>query len=303
MSGKLEQRLKAKKARTLKKRVTILITFVAVVAVVVVLLQMANSFDRRAPTYSEFSTTSTRTGASFTFRTLWNDNVNVSGYIFESNITGTFSNDTWVPFSTFVNSTSAYSSVVKTVNSITGEVIQWRFWCNDSSNNWRDTGFLLDSNKVLLVTSMGNVTIELYDDMPITAGNFRNLVNRGIYDETIFHRIAKGFVVQGGDATPKGITVPSIQDELPNKHSNVRGSVAMAKTSEPNSASSQFFVNLNETNADTLDSSYSVFGRVTAGMDIVDAISNVAIVPTDSQNPNDGKPVQDVTLTKAEIIG
>jgi peptidylprolyl isomerase len=301
LSDKLEQRLKAKKARTLKKRVTILITLIAAIAVIVVLLQMVNSLDRRAPTYSEFSTTSTRTGASLTFRALWNDNVNVSGYIFESNITGTFSNDTWVPFSTFVNSTSAYSTAAKTVNSTTGEVTQWRFWCNDSSNNWRSTSLLLDSNKVLLVTSMGNVTIELYDDMPITTGNFRNLVNRGIYDETIFHRIAKGFVVQGGDATPKGITVPSIQDELPNKHSNVRGSVAMAKTSEPNSASSQFFVNLNETNVDTLDSSYSVFGRVTAGMDIVDAISQVPINPGLSEN--DGKPVQDVTLTKAEIIG
>jgi cyclophilin family peptidyl-prolyl cis-trans isomerase len=148
---------------------------------------------------------------------------------------------------------------------------------------------------------MGNITIELYDDMPITTGNFKNLTRRGFYDGTIFHRVAKNFVIQGGDLTSKGISVPSIQDELPNKHSNVRGSVAMAKTTNPNSATSQFFINLNDTNAANLDSNYSVFGRVTAGMDVVDAISQVPINPGLSEN--DGKPVQDVTLTKAEIIG
>jgi peptidylprolyl isomerase len=157
--------------------------------------------------------------------------------------------------------------------------------------------------KVLLVTSMGNITLELYEDMSITTGNFRNLTEHGIYDETIFHRVAKGFVIQGGDATSKGIAVPPIQDELPNKHSNVRGSVAMAKTSLPNSATSQFFINLNDANAATLDSNYSVFGRVISGMDVVDNISQVPINPTDPQNPTDGKPLQDVTLIKAQIIG
>jgi peptidylprolyl isomerase len=299
LSGKLEQRLKAKKARTLKKRVVILITFVAVVAVVVVLLQMANSFDKKAPTYSEFSTTSTRTGASFTFRTLWNDNVNVSGYIFESNITGTFSNDTWVPFSTFVNSTSAYSTAVKTSNSTTQNVIQWRFWCNDSGNNWRSTNLFLDSNRVLLVTSMGNITIELYDDMPITTGNFKCLVNKGICDETIFHRVIKDFVVQGGDPSTagNGETIPTIQDEYSANEShnmNNRGTVAMAKTDQPNSASSQFFINL-KYNSD-LDSRYSVFGKVVSGMDVADAIGNVA---TDTND----RPFEAVTLVKAQLIG
>jgi peptidylprolyl isomerase len=299
LSGKLEQRLKAKKARTLKKRVVILITFVAVVAVVVVLLQMANSFDKKAPTYSEFSTTSTRTGASFTFRTLWNDNVNVSGYIFESNITGTFSNDTWVPFSTFVNSTSAYSTAVKTSNSTTQNVIQWRFWCNDSGNNWRSTNLFLDSNRVLLATSMGNITIELYDDMPITTGNFKCLVNKGICDETIFHRVIKDFVVQGGDPSTagNGETIPTIQDEYSANEShnmNNRGTVAMAKTDQPNSASSQFFINL-KYNSD-LDSRYSVFGKVVSGMDVADAIGNVA---TDTND----RPFEAVTLVKAQLIG
>ena len=156
--------------------------------------------------------------------------------------------------------------------------------------------------KILLVTSMGNITIELFDNMPITAGNFKTLTQQGIYDGTIFHRVVTGFVIQGGDATSKGITVPPIQDELPNKHNNVRGSVAMAKTSQPNSATSQFFINL-KNNAGTLDSNYSVFGQVIAGMDVADAIGNVEITPTDPSIPDDGKPVHDVTLLVAEIIG
>jgi peptidylprolyl isomerase len=147
--------------------------------------------------------------------------------------------------------------------------------------------------RVLLVTSMGNITVELYSDMPITASNFKNLTQFGIYDGTLFHRVATSpAVIQGGDAGPKGIVVPTISDELPNKHSNVRGSVAMAKTSSPNSASSQFYINVNDNLS--LDSNYSVFGNVTAGMDVVDVISQV---PTDNE-----KPKQDVTITKALIL-
>jgi peptidylprolyl isomerase len=164
----------------------------------------------------------------------------------------------------------------------------------------KPSGF--NGGTILLVTSMGNVTIELFDDMPITAGNFKTLTQQGIYNGTIFHRVVTGFVIQGGDATSKGITVPPIQDELPNKHNNVRGSVAMAKTSQPNSATSQFFINL-KNNAGTLDSNYSVFGQVIAGMDVADAIGNVEITPTDPSKPDDGKPVHDVTLLVAEIIG
>ena len=149
------------------------------------------------------------------------------------------------------------------------------------------------TDKVLLMTSMGNITIELFENMPITSGNFANLTLYGIYDGTIFHRVVHNFVVQGGDATAKNITVPSIPDELPNKYSNIRGSVAMAKTDQPNSATSQFYINLkNNTN---LDTNYSVFGRVIAGMDVVDSIGNVPI------NSND-KPLHDVTLLRARIV-
>jgi peptidylprolyl isomerase len=145
-----------------------------------------------------------------------------------------------------------------------------------------------ETNKVVLRTSMGDITIQLYEDMPITTGNFRNLVKQGVYDDTIFHRVVSDFVIQGGDASGKGITVATIQDELPNKHSNIRGSVAMAKTSEPNSATSQFYINLVD-NSQDLDSNYSVFGTVIAGMDVVDAIGQAA---TDSND----KPLQDVTI-------
>jgi cyclophilin family peptidyl-prolyl cis-trans isomerase len=140
---------------------------------------------------------------------------------------------------------------------------------------------------------MGKVIIELYDDMSITSGNFRNLTQRGVYDGTIFHRVVHNFVIQGGDAETKGITVPTIPDELPNKHSNIRGSVAMAKTNQPNSANSQFYINLVDNMR--LDSNYSVFGKVVAGMDVVDRIGNVA---TDAKD----KPLQDVSLIKAELI-
>jgi len=150
-----------------------------------------------------------------------------------------------------------------------------------------------EPNKVLLKTSMGDITIQLYDDMPITTGNFKNLTKHGVYDATIFHRVVHNFVIQGGDASAKGISVATIRDELPNKHSNIRGSVAMAKTSEPNSATSQFYINLKDNL--NLDSNYSVFGTVIAGMDVVDAIGK-------AQTDSNDRPLQDVTIIKAEII-
>jgi peptidylprolyl isomerase len=150
------------------------------------------------------------------------------------------------------------------------------------------------SNKVLLKTSMGDITIELFDDMPITTGNFKNLVKNGVYDGTFFHRVVHDFVIQGGDASGKGINVSTIPDELPNKHSNVFGSVAMAKTDQPNSANSQFFINLKDNSKD-LDSRFSVFGTVIAGINVVNAIGNVA---TDSND----RPLQDVIIVNAEFV-
>jgi len=189
---------------------------------------------------------------------------------------------------------NALIAIVALVVVVSGIVVAYQM------SGGKPSGF--NGGTILLVTSMGNITIELFTDMPITAGNFKTLTQQGIYNGTIFHRVVTGFVIQGGDATSKGITVPPIQDELPNKHNNLRGSVAMAKTSQPNSATSQFFINL-KNNAGTLDSNYSVFGQVIAGMDVADAIGNVEITPTDPSIPDDGKPVHDVTLLVAEIIG
>ena len=255
------------------------------------------------PTYSEVSSSSTVAGSSCTFSTLWADNANVSGYIFETNNTGTFVNDTWTRFSNFAGPTSSKATATKTLNNTIGDVVQWRFWCNDTNNKWNAVpmqSFYVDTDKVLLVTSMGNITIELYDDMPITTGNFKNLVRTGVYDGTLFSRVAYGFVIQGGDATLNGITVPPIQDELPNKHSNVAGAVAMAKTNQTNSASSQFFIDLNDTNAAKLDSNYSVFGTVISGMNVVNAIGQVPITPTNSAT--DGTPVTPVYINSAQFI-
>jgi peptidylprolyl isomerase len=152
------------------------------------------------------------------------------------------------------------------------------------------------SNKAMLRTSMGNITIELFQDMPITTKNFKNLTWLKVYDETLFHRVVKFFVIQGGDPTSKGYpAVPRIKDELPNKHSNFRGTIAMAKTQEANSATSEFYINLNNTNSLNLDSFYSVFGRVLSGMNVADQIGNL-------ENDHTEKPSKEIRLIKVEFI-
>jgi cyclophilin family peptidyl-prolyl cis-trans isomerase len=292
-----------RKSHKIRNAVIVIVSLMVIVSLVVVAVQM-NGGKAAGLAYSDIYSSSTDAGSMCTFKALWTDNVNLSGYIFETNNTGVFTNDTWVPLSNSVDQTSAYATVTKSLDNTIGDTVQWRFYCNDTNNNWNASSFqtlFIETNKVLLVTSMGSITIELYDDMPITTGNFKNLVRIKAYDGTIFHRIVPGFVVQGGDVSSKGITVPPIQDELPNKHSNVRGSLAMAKTNSPNSASSQFYINLNDSNAAKLDSNYSVFGTVIAGMDVVDKISQVPI-NTDSTSPNYDKPLQDVTLISATFI-
>jgi cyclophilin family peptidyl-prolyl cis-trans isomerase len=157
-------------------------------------------------------------------------------------------------------------------------------------------------DKVLLETSMGNITIMLRDDKPNTAGNFKNLVLEGKYDNTIFHRVISGFMIQGGDPTGTGQGDPSIAtipDEIGSNNSNTLGTIAMANTGQPNSASSQFFINTVD-NSGThryagFDTSYTTFGYVIDGLDVAQAISQVA------RDSND-KPVQNVTLIKAILL-
>jgi peptidylprolyl isomerase len=173
-------------------------------------------------------------------------------------------------------------------------VVFYVFGLNGSNSSNSPSG-----NKVLLQTTMGNITIQLRDDRPITTSNFKNLVQKGVYDGTTFHRVIADFMIQGGMNT--STSVATIPDEIGNDNHNIIGTVAMAKTSQPNSATSQFFINVADNSkivypdGTTFDGTYTVFGTVTSGMDVVNAISQVA---TDSND----KPLTDVTLIKAEII-
>lgn len=161
---------------------------------------------------------------------------------------------------------------------------------------WGGSNFEASAGRVLLVTSMGNITIELYADMPVTVANFKNLTSMGIYDGTVFHRVIDGFMIQGGDPTGTGMGDPSIvaiPDEFTNHNRNLRGTIAMANKG-PDTGSSQFFINLVD-NAH-LDGLHPVFGRVVSGMDVVDEIGHV-------QTGSGDRPLADVTLIKAEIVG
>ena len=159
-----------------------------------------------------------------------------------------------------------------------------------------------NGTKVVFHTTMGDVTIRLYDDMPVTAGNFAKLARSGFYDGTIFHRVIAGFMIQGGDPTGTGTGGPgyTITDEFVKGHSNARGTIAMANTGRPNSGGSQFFINL--VNNDFLDwdnpktpSAHPVFGEVVEGMDVVDKIAKVKTSSAD-------KPKVPVRIEKAEVV-
>jgi len=148
--------------------------------------------------------------------------------------------------------------------------------------------------KAILKTNKGDITIELFEkEMPITAGNFRKLVEKGFYDGVIFHRIIPDFMIQGGDPTGTGMGGPgySIKDEFTKNNRNDRGTISMANAG-PNTGGSQFFINL--VNNNYLDKKHPVFGKVVSGMEIVDTISKVK---TNSQD----RPVMDIVIEKAII--
>ncbi len=144
----------------------------------------------------------------------------------------------------------------------------------------------------VLKTNKGSIEIELFEDqMPITTGNFVKLAEEKFYDGTKFHRVIDGFMIQGGDPNTKGENAASygtggpgytVQDEFVEGEllTNVRGTIAMANTGQPNSGGSQFFINTADNigldfNKEPLTSRHPVFGRVVKGMDVVDVISNV----------------------------
>lgn len=154
--------------------------------------------------------------------------------------------------------------------------------------------FMNRPTQVVMETSMGVIKIELYDDKPITTENFVKLAEKGFYEDTIFHRVIKGFVIQGGDPTGLGIGGPgySIKDELEGNNANVRGTIAMAN-SGPDTGGSQFFFNLVDNNF--LDSKHTVFGKVVEGMDVVDKIGNV---PVNSRD----RPIESVKIISVKVI-
>jgi cyclophilin family peptidyl-prolyl cis-trans isomerase len=165
--------------------------------------------------------------------------------------------------------------------------------------------------QVMLHTSMGDITIELYPDKaPKSVENFLQYVREKHYDGTIFHRVIDGFMVQGGGFTPdlrQKPTRPPIANEANNGISNARGTVAMARTTDPNSATAQFFVNvIDNSRLDHVSPEngftwgYAVFGKVVGGMDVVDLIK---VVPTGAQGPlNKDVPVTPIVINSAEVL-
>jgi cyclophilin family peptidyl-prolyl cis-trans isomerase len=140
---------------------------------------------------------------------------------------------------------------------------------------------------VVLKTSKGEITVELFaDKAPLTVGNFLSYVDAKFYDGTIFHRVIKNFMIQGGGLTAAFVEKPQkppIRNEAANRLKNLRGTLAMARSDAPHSATSQFFIN-HKNNADldhkntTADGfGYCVFGQVLKGMDVVDAIASVPV--------------------------
>jgi len=159
--------------------------------------------------------------------------------------------------------------------------------------------------RVALETNKGKIVIELYPDKaPKSVENFLKYVKDGHYSNTVFHRVIAGFMIQGGGfdtAMKQKATRPPIANEADNGLTNDRGTVAMARTNDPNSASAQFFVNvvdnafLNHKSKTPQGWGYTVFGKVVEGMDVADAI---AAVKTKAQDV----PVEPVIVTKAHVL-
>ncbi len=158
--------------------------------------------------------------------------------------------------------------------------------------------------KVLLQTNVGNISLELSSDKPITTNNFENLVREGKYDGTVFHRVIAGFMIQGGAINDN---IPTIVDEIGTNNRNVAYTIAMAKTSQPNSATSQFFINVADNGnlvvdqaGTKFDAVYSVFGKVILGQSVVNAIANAPV--TSNAYEANSTPINPVTIIKATIL-
>jgi len=162
---------------------------------------------------------------------------------------------------------------------------------------------------ILLETTLGNITLELFEtDAPLTTANFQQYVEDGFYDGTIFHRVIDGFMIQGGGFEPgmaEKDTREPIKNEAANGLANNRGTIAMARTMDPHSATAQFFINVSNNDflnfrSETADGfGYCVFGRVFDGLETVDAIK---AVDTTRRAGHSDVPVDDVMIVKASVI-
>ncbi len=162
---------------------------------------------------------------------------------------------------------------------------------------------------VLLKTNKGDIKIELNaEKAPISVKNFLQYVNEGHYDHTIFHRVIDGFMIQGGGFTADMKQKPThapIQNEADNGLLNKRGTIAMARTSDVNSASAQFFINVSDNSfldfkgKNPRDYGYAVFGKVIEGMDTIDKIKNAK---TGSKGPHENVPVEPIEIIEAKEI-
>jgi cyclophilin family peptidyl-prolyl cis-trans isomerase len=162
------------------------------------------------------------------------------------------------------------------------------------------------ANTGIIITNFGDITFEFYpEDAPKTVENFKDLSKRGFYDGLIFHRIVPGFVIQGGDPNTKDNTNRSkwgtggpgwnIKAEF-NKKKHSRGVLSMARSQDPDSAGSQFFIVLKDSSF--LDGQYTVFGRVTHGMDIVDKIASLKTDSADAPIDIDESRIIKVTVSE-----
>ncbi|MDR1349818.1 MAG: peptidyl-prolyl cis-trans isomerase [Zoogloeaceae bacterium] len=161
--------------------------------------------------------------------------------------------------------------------------------------------------RVEISTSQGKIVLELdAQKAPKTVENFLQYARSGFYDGTIFHRVIPGFMVQGGGFEPgmkQKTTRAAIENEAKNGLKNARGSISMARTGDPHSASAQFFINLVDNNNLDYPSfdgwGYAVFGKVTEGMDVIDKIADV---PTGRFGPFEDVPTKPVTIQSVKII-
>ena len=176
---------------------------------------------------------------------------------------------------------------------------------NDEANNLMENKM----TQVTIKTSVGDIQLELNDEKaPITVENFKTIASSGYYEGTIFHRVINGFMIQGGgltaDMNNKSSETGPIQNEANNGLPNDRGTIAMARTMDPHSATSQFFINhkdnsfLNHTGETSQGWGYAVFGKVTEGMEVVDKIADV---PTGSSGAYQDVPEEVITIESVTI--